>query len=42
MFEAIVSKFTNLIRGAVRSVGVAARRTPWLAPVAILAFFFLL
>ena len=42
MFEAIISKFTSLIRGAVRSVGAATRRMPWLAPVAILAFFLIL
>ena len=42
MFEAIVSKFTSLIRCAIRSVGAATRRTPWLVPIASLAFFFVL
>ena len=42
MFEAIISKFTNLVRGTVRAIGAAARRTPWLVPVALLAFFLIL
>ena len=42
MFEAIVSKFTNTVRNTVRAMGAATRRTPWLAPVAILAFFLFL
>ena len=39
MFESIVSKITKSVRNAVRAVGAATRRTPWLAPVAILALF---
>ncbi len=39
MFDAIVSKIANTIRNAVRAAGAATRRTPWLAPVAILALF---
>ena len=42
MFEAIVSKFTNAVRNTVRAIGAATRRTPWLAPAAILAFFLML
>lgn len=42
MFESIVAKITNTIRNVVRAVGHATRKTPWLAPVAILAFFFVL
>lgn len=41
MFEAIVSNVTTLIRNAVRAVGVVTRRTPWLAPIAMLALFFI-
>ena len=39
MFETIVSKITNVVRNSVRAVGAATRRTPWLAPIAILALF---
>lgn len=39
MFESIVTKITNTVRNVVRAVGVATRKTPWLAPVAILALF---
>lgn len=42
MFETIVAKITNTVRNLVKSVGVATRKTSWLAPVAILAFFFVL
>lgn len=38
MFESIVSKITNVVR----AIGAATRKSPWVAPVAILAFFFLL
>ena len=41
MFASIVSKITNIVRNTVRAVGAATRKTPWLAPVAILAFFLL-
>ena len=41
MFEAIVSKFTNLVRTTVRAIGAATHRTPWLAPTAIIALFLL-
>ncbi len=37
MFEALVSQITSVIRNAFRAVGRATHRTPWLAPVAILA-----
>lgn len=39
MFESIVSKITNVIRNTVRALGAVTRRTPWLAPLAILALF---
>ena len=42
MFESIVAKITNTVRYAVKAVGAATRKSPWLAPVAILAFFFVL
>ena len=42
MFESIVAKITTTIRNAVRAVGAATRKTPWLAPVAILALFLVL
>jgi hypothetical protein len=42
MFESIVAKITNAIRNVVRAVGVATRKTPWVAPVAILALFLVL
>jgi hypothetical protein len=42
MFETVVAKITNTVRSLVKSVGVATRKNPWLAPAAILAFFFVL
>ena len=39
MFDFFVSKIANTIRTAVRNAGAATRRTPWLAPAAILALF---
>jgi hypothetical protein len=39
MFETIVIKVTNTVRNAVRALG---GRMPWLAPIAILAFFLVL
>ena len=39
MFESIVSKISNIVRTTVRAVGAATRKSPWLAPVAILALF---
>ncbi len=39
MFESIVSKISNVVRNTVRAVGAATRKSPWLAPVAILALF---
>jgi hypothetical protein len=39
MFDSIVSKIANTVRNTLRTVGAALQRTPWLAPVAILAFF---
>ncbi len=41
MFESIVSKLTNTVRNVVRAVGAATRRSPWIAPVMILALFLL-
>jgi hypothetical protein len=41
MFDSIVSKVTTIVRNAVRAVGAAMRRSPWLAPAAILALLFL-
>jgi hypothetical protein len=38
----IVSKISNLIRNAVRAVGAVANKSPWLAPLALLAVFFVL
>lgn len=42
MFETIVAKLTNTVRNVMQSVGAATRRSPWLAPIAILALFFVL
>ncbi len=39
MFESIVSKISSVVRNTVRAVGAATRKSPWLAPVAILALF---
>lgn len=39
MFESIVSKISNVVRNTVRAVGAATRKSPWLAPAAIIAFF---
>lgn len=39
MFDSIVSQAINAVRNAVRAVGAATRRTPWLAPVAIAVLF---
>jgi len=39
MFESIVTKISNVIRNTVRAAGVVTRKSPWLAPVAILALF---
>jgi hypothetical protein len=42
VFESIVSKVTAAVRNVVRAAGAATRRTPWLAPLAILALFLVL
>ena len=42
MFETIVAKITKAVRNVVQAVGAATRKTPWLAPVAILALFLFL
>ncbi|MDB4963441.1 MAG: hypothetical protein JWP01_3440 [Myxococcales bacterium] len=42
MFETTVAKITNALRNVKKGLGAATRTTPWLAPIAILAFFFLL
>ena len=39
MFESIVSKITHFVRNTVRAVGATTRKSPWLAPIAILALF---
>ncbi len=39
MFESIVSMISNVVRNTVRAVGAVTRKSPWLAPVAILALF---
>jgi hypothetical protein len=42
MFESIVARITNTVRNAVKAVGAATRKSPWLAPIAILVFFLVL
>ncbi len=42
MFHSIVSQLTNRVRTAVRAIGSTTRRTPWLIPTVILAFFLFL
>jgi hypothetical protein len=37
MFDSIVSKIANTIRNTARAVTAAMRRTPWLAPLTIVA-----
>jgi hypothetical protein len=39
MFESIVARITNVVRNTVRAVGAVTRKSPWLAPAAILALF---
>lgn len=39
MFESIISKIFNTVRTVVCAAGNATRKTPWLAPVVILALF---
>lgn len=39
MFEVIVSRISKVVRNTVRAVRAATDRSPWLAPVAILALF---
>ena len=41
MFESIVSKITNIVRKTVRALGALTRKSPWVAPVAILVLFFM-
>jgi hypothetical protein len=41
MFEAIVSKVTNVIRNAARAIGTTLNRSPWIVPVAFLVMLFL-
>ena len=36
MFESIESKVTNIVRNAIRAVGVMLNRSPWIVPVALL------
>ncbi len=37
MFDSIVFKIANAIRNTARAVTAAMRRTPWLAPLTIIA-----
>ena len=37
MFDSIVSKIANVVRNTTRAVTAAMRRTPWLAPLTIVA-----
>ena len=39
MFDSIVAKVASIVRRSVHALGTAVRQTPWIAPVAILAFF---
>ena len=41
MFASIVSKVTRIVRNVVRAAGAAVRRSPWIAPAAFLAVFWL-
>jgi len=42
MFDSIISKLTHLLLNVVRAIGAATQRTPWLAPVAIIAVILVL
>lgn len=37
MFDSIVAKIATVIRNTIRTVTAAMRRTPWLAPLTIVA-----
>ena len=39
MFESIVFKIVNTVRNAVRAVGAALQKAPWLAPASIVVLF---
>jgi hypothetical protein len=39
MFELIVSKIAKVVRDTARTVTAVMRRSPWLAPATIVAFF---
>jgi hypothetical protein len=39
MFESIVSTIIITVRHVVRAVGAAMRKSPWVAPAAIVLFF---
>jgi hypothetical protein len=41
MFASITAKLSSIVRTVVRAVGALTRRSPWLTPIAILGFFFL-
>ncbi len=41
MFESVVSKFTNIVRNFVRTIGATLDRSPWFVPVAFLALLFI-
>jgi len=37
MFESVITKIANVIRNTARAVTAAMRRTPWLAPLTVVA-----
>jgi hypothetical protein len=37
MFESVAAKITAVIRNTARAVTAAMRRTPWLAPLTVIA-----
>jgi len=41
MFASITAKLSTIVRTVVRTVGALTRTAPWLTPIAILGFFFL-
>lgn len=39
MFETIITKLTNTVRNAVKSIGRSTRQPPWLIPAALVVLF---
>ncbi len=39
MFESTISKIANVVRSTVRAVGAITRKSPLVAPIAIVALF---